>query len=69
MWSVLLLEEDMTRPTDCAQCKMRFESSPLLQAEMLHLAATVGEGAARAELNDRLEEEHIEHADDPWVTR
>lgn len=49
------------RPSECCQCMRHFMDRPLLQAELRHIAVKYGESAARAELNERLEETHMEH--------
>lgn len=51
----------MTQPSHCNECRVIFYDRPLLQAEIEHIARTVSEGAAEAELNERLSDEHAQH--------
>jgi hypothetical protein len=48
-------------PARCDECRKLFMANPVLQAELRHMAAIYGPGAAEAELNERLEEAHGEH--------
>lgn len=48
-------------PSNCGECRKLFMANPVLQAELRHLAAIYGPGAAEAELNERLAEVHAEH--------
>lgn len=53
--------ESMKSPTSCPMCQDIFMKNKLLQKEILHIAKTEGDSAAKLELNDRLEEEHASH--------
>jgi len=53
------------RPSDCLICKENFLSRPILMAEISHFAATMGEGIARSELDERLEWQHTEERHEP----
>ena len=45
----------------CEKCRLIFMADPLLQAELKHIAAKEGTGAAEFELSERLGEEHANH--------
>lgn len=49
-------------PSECEQCMEIFLDSPLMQAKARWTAGVYGPKAAEAEVNEALEEEHLEHS-------
>lgn len=48
-------------PTSCRKCEAEFMRRTILQAEALHIARTVSAGAARALVDEELNDFHCEH--------
>ena len=54
-------ETSMTVPSNCDECQMIFAKDVFLQAELKHIALTLGSKTAERALNERYEDLHIEH--------
>ena len=48
----------LAKPTTCGRCRLRFEDDYLLQAEIRHLAMTLGRSTAEGEINERYGDWH-----------